>query len=147
VDRNVKEIQGYLGFISKHNEHISPVVPDGIMGEETKDSVKEFQAEYDLPVSGEVNPKTWDRIVEVYKDFKGEDENSLKMFKRGIITGENKKLLETMLVHITGKFSSLPENPELAIKKIQKVSGLPESGKVDVKTWNRILTLYNISCH
>jgi peptidoglycan hydrolase-like protein with peptidoglycan-binding domain len=145
MNKDVKEIQGYLAFISKHNENISPVVPDGIMGEETKISVKEFQAEYDLPVSGEVNPKTWDRIVEVYKEFKGEKEKSLKMFKKGSITEENQKLLETMLLHITDKFTSLPENPEQAVKKIQKVSGLPESGKVDVKTWNRILALYNIN--
>jgi peptidoglycan hydrolase-like protein with peptidoglycan-binding domain len=147
MDNNVKEIQTYLAFIADFVNNIPQLVPDGIMGETTKTAVRMFQKDYFLPETGEVTPVTWNKIVEVYAFYKSEEPSMLCPFKNGELQKKSIPVLNHMLEHISRKFDNIPAEPLEAIRKIQKLSGIPESDRVDCQTWNRIHSLYNITLH
>ena len=62
---DIRYIQRLLRDISFFDEDIVTVIPDGIYGETTKDSVKSFQRKHNLYETGTVDNDTWDKIVEV----------------------------------------------------------------------------------
>lgn len=63
---NVLRIQQQLNAISNTNSEITPPVPDGIFGEETKTAVEQFQRYYGLEPDGIVGRQTWGAIQQVY---------------------------------------------------------------------------------
>lgn len=62
----ITEMQKYLRFISSRINEISNVVPDGIFGETTEESVKSFQKYFGLTENGIIDYQTWELIVFVY---------------------------------------------------------------------------------
>lgn len=68
VGMPIRTLQTMLRSISRLNENIPAVVPDGIYGNDTVRSVTAFQRQFGLPVTGVVNQGTWNRIVEIYDD-------------------------------------------------------------------------------
>lgn len=64
--KDVKTIQNQLNAISKNYPAIPKVKEDGVFGEDTAISVKEFQKIFGLPQSGVVDFKTWYEISRVY---------------------------------------------------------------------------------
>lgn len=65
--RPIYNLQSFLRTISRQNEKVYPVIPDGIFGEDTKRSVESFQSAHGMEVTGEVNSETWEKIVNEYK--------------------------------------------------------------------------------
>jgi hypothetical protein len=63
---NVRTIQNQLNAISKGYPAIPRVKEDGIYGDDTANSVREFQRIFGLPQSGIVDFKTWYEISRVY---------------------------------------------------------------------------------
>jgi len=68
VGMPIRTLQTMLQAISRLNENIPSVVPDGIYGNDTVRTVTAFQRQFGLPVTGVVNQGTWNRIVEIYDD-------------------------------------------------------------------------------
>ena len=68
VGMPIRTLQTMLRAISRLNENIPSVVPDGIYGNDTVRTVTAFQRQFGLPVTGVVNQGTWNRIVEIYDD-------------------------------------------------------------------------------
>ena len=66
----VRELQLMLRYISRYNEAIPPLNPDGIFGELTEKAVIAFQRSENLPVTGEVDLRTWNEIIRVYNDLR-----------------------------------------------------------------------------
>ena len=64
----VQALQEYLNVISLQYTSIPPVVPTGEFGPRTTDSVKAYQTEFGLPVTGVVGRVDWNSIVNTYKD-------------------------------------------------------------------------------
>jgi len=64
---HIRELQQYLYNISLMIKSIPTVIPDGFFGEKTEKAVIAFQQEYGLPVTGEVDKKTWDTVIVIYK--------------------------------------------------------------------------------
>ena len=56
---SVMGLQEMLRTISFWLEDIPSVIPDGIFGPKTKDSVTAFQTVYGLKPTGEVDSQTW----------------------------------------------------------------------------------------
>lgn len=66
----VKAMQSYLRYISRYITEISDVIPDGIYGEVTRDSVSSFQEYFGLPKTGIIDYPTWEMIVFVYQQMR-----------------------------------------------------------------------------
>ncbi len=63
----VQNLQGYLNTISL-NYNVPTVIPSGYFGEETRKSVVSYQKSFLLEETGAVDKKTWDSIINTYKD-------------------------------------------------------------------------------
>ena len=151
-------LQRYLRQLSRFDADIPSVDEDGIFGEETRASLEAFQRKYGLPITGVADAETWARLFNEYlasveertrpdpvfifprqpADFlvgRG-DENIyvavIQLLLRDIITlyGEDAERLP-----IDGIFG---EDTERAVRDFQRIHRLPEDGRVDRVTWNRM---------
>ena len=66
IGKPIRSLQTMLRVIAAADEAIPQVVPDGIYGVNTTAAVREFQRQYDLPVTGQTDNATWNQIVAVF---------------------------------------------------------------------------------
>ena len=71
----VRHLQYMLSMLSEFIPQIPPVTTDGIYGPKTTDAVRAAQRWFDLPVTGNVDEKTWD---EIYDQFSGIENYALR---------------------------------------------------------------------
>ena len=152
-------LQRYLRQLSRFDPAIPTVDEDGIFGEETRRSLSAFQQKYGLPVTGTADPETWARLFSEYLASVEErtrpdpvyifprnpadysvgpgDENIyvavIQLLLRDIITlyGQDASLLP-----LDGIFGEITEQ---AVRDFQRIQRLPEDGRVDRITWNRLV--------
>lgn len=62
----VRQMQEQLNAIAAVYTAIPSLVPDGIFGENTQRSVREFQSVFGLPVTGVVDYRTWYKISQIF---------------------------------------------------------------------------------
>ncbi|MCI8514995.1 MAG: peptidoglycan-binding protein [Lachnospiraceae bacterium] len=62
----VRQMQEQLNAIASVYTAIPTLVPDGIFGERTQGSVREFQSVFGLPVTGVVDYRTWYKISQIF---------------------------------------------------------------------------------
>lgn len=60
--RAIHELQQALRDISKTDDAVLSLIPDGIFGEETESSVKSFQRKFGLSETGTVDFELWEKI-------------------------------------------------------------------------------------
>lgn len=151
---HIQELQRYLHDISYYDPNIPRIIPDGIYGNETADAVRAFQRQYGLSDNGETNPATWERIVEVYREFVETLAQSLDVFPRdvGKIIGEGDDglpvlVIQSILLTLSSEYPDIPPvtitgvyNAETmrAVREFQKIAGLPQTGDVNRVTWNML---------
>ena len=159
--QNIAELQAYLKGIAYTNPNIPMVDIDGIFGEETRNSVRAFQREYGLPVTGSVDLRTWEEIIYRYDILTkySTAPQSINAFPKTadfvIILGDEGylvQLIQLMLstlghifanmdeIEITGKFSKSTEN---SVAGFQQMSGLDITGEVDRSTWDELVKVLN----
>lgn len=150
-------LQTYLRAISFADSRIEKVPIDGIFDSDTEKAVASFQRTRGLPPTGVVDKSTWDAIYNEFKKITEETDRTQKYnffplypesYEAEI--GEESafiSLVQILLkelsviydsfenVEVTGIFD---ETTEKAIKDFQKASGLPETGKINLITWNRL---------
>lgn len=154
----IYNLQRYLRQLSRFDPDIPSVDEDGIFGEETRVSLEAFQRKYGLPVTGAADAETWARLFNEYLRSVEErtrpdpvfifprhpsdysvglgDENIyvavIQLLLREIITlyGEDAERLP-----LNGRFD---ETTERAVRDFQRIQRLPEDGRVDRITWNRL---------
>lgn len=154
----VRSLQTFLRTIS-YSRDIPTVVPDGIFGSQTKSSVEGFQQLYGLPVTGEADFDTWNKIIEIFDEVTEETQppQRLLIFPEEayvidigsedeylyVIQGAMKVISDNVenvpSINITGVHDS--QSVE-ATKSIQKIAGIDESGIIDKKTVNAITDVY-----
>lgn len=154
---NIKEIQEYLYAISFYNDNILRVIPDGIYNRETILAVKGFQKEYDLNTSGEVNRATWEKIVEVYRNYVDSPAESIDIFPYNSFTlkkgqeGSMVSIMQSMLRDISTTYKNIPmpivngifdNNTVSSVKAMQTKARLNPTGIVNKLTWNIIVKTY-----
>lgn len=158
----VRNLQTYLRQLAYHDPRI-PLVPlDGIYAETTQAAVEAFQRIHHLPVTGITDRPTWDLLFAEYQRSLDEHNppEAITPFPRvppgyEIIQGEESDLvgiLHAMLRTLTqyyDEFGPLPDGQiytnatERAVRDFQSRHALPQSGRVDIHTWNRLAREYN----
>ena len=154
----IYNLQRYLRQLSRFDPAIPSVDEDGIFGEETRLSLEAFQRKYGLPISGTADAETWLRLFEAYlasveertrpeavfifprspADYSvGRGDKNIyvavvQLLLREIITLYG---LDTELLPLDGVFG---EKTEQAVRDFQRIQRLPEDGRVDRVTWNRL---------
>jgi len=157
---SVKNLQSFLRDISQHNSEITSVVPDGIFGVQTENSLKSFQRAYGIEPTGRADYETWTKVIEVHELLTSREVlpdaiSALPRYVLPLISGAEGPyvyLLQGILtvlsginrgfnaVDITGIFD---EKTVDAIKNIQSISGIYPSGNVDKETWNALSGVYS----
>ena len=158
----VRELQYLLLFISAFNDQIPPIVIDGIYGENTANAVRAFQTFYGLPVTGEVDFDTWQRI---YDDYIG----ILATLPEGYFSpvtepyggiplrpgseGPDVSRIQDYLNYISDTYTEIPKvtvdgifGPETqaAVLAYQSLFGLEPNSIVAAATYNSIADTYRV---
>jgi len=160
IGQPVRSLQTFLREISRFY-NIPPVIPDGIYGTQTRDSVLAFQQTFLLNATGEVDNDTWDKIVEVYTYLIAaiSEPKCVKIYPSAdfIIDrndeSEHLHVIQSMVYVISTKFDNIT-SPEItgkhdeksvqAIKDIQIISNLEPTGVIDRFVFDMIADMYEI---
>ena len=154
----VRSLQTFLRKIS-YSRDIPPVVPDGIFGGSTTEAVRAFQGLYNLPVTGDVDFDTWNKIVEVWDEVSRETappkrlvifpeeayiieagtEDEYLFVIQGALKGISNNVLNVPGLEVTGVHDS--QSVE-AVKEVQKIAGMEQTGIIDKETINAINDIY-----
>jgi peptidoglycan hydrolase-like protein with peptidoglycan-binding domain len=68
--QDVLQMQFLMNIIAAFHPSIPFVIKDGTFGESDRRAVLEFQRTFDLPVTGNVGPLTWNRLYSVYRGIR-----------------------------------------------------------------------------
>ena len=159
VNKPVRNLQRALRRLSYKYDTIPVVVPDGTYGAQTTEAVRQFQKLFDLPQTGETTAAVWDKIMEEYEKVLAEfteakglmvfpspsftikvgDENEIIPVVLSVMTGIATRYSNFNIVEVASVFT---EDGAAAVKQIQKVSGLPETGIVNKATWDMISAIF-----
>lgn len=159
MEEEIRQIQMMLREISFFDERIERIIPDGIYGEQTANSVRSFQRNNNLYETGVVDNDTWDRIVEVYdKTIEDNKRNVLvQVIDEGAIpitVGDSSVslyVIQAMIlalseyfdnieaIKVTGIFDA-PTQSE--VERIQIISGITPNAQIDRTFINALAELY-----
>ena len=160
----VRAFQIRLNRISDNYPAIPKIaLPDGVFSFDTEEAVKKFQEIFSLTPDGIVGKATWYRSQFIYNavrrlnelDSEGislsevtdQYDDSLRPGSRGVEVANVQYLLEYLStfydtippVTIDGIYGPATEN---AIRAAQQTFGLPETGILDLDTWETIYRTY-----
>ena len=65
----VNKMQGYLNLMQERNFITTRNLQDGVFGIRTEQAVREWQSYAGLPVTGQIDVKTWDTIVDKLREL------------------------------------------------------------------------------
>lgn len=154
----VRSLQTFLRKIS-YSRDIPIVVPDGIFGSQTRKSLEGFQALYGIPVTGEADIDTWNKVIEIYDEVVAEEAPPQRLLifpeEAYIIDLDNEDaylyVIQSALKVISDNVENVPapnmngkhdkESVE-SVKSIQRIAGMDESGVIDKNTINAITDIY-----
>ena len=158
----IRYIQRYLRQLAFFDENMPQVPVDGFFDSDTEHAVAYFQEKNGIPVTGIVDRPTWDALYAAYllsvaTNAKPESvdvfyrrpvPNALRLGDIGFAVTAVQYMLNEILtfygdrqdVATDGLFG---EGTLDAVREFQKYASLPETGEVDLETWNRITQTYN----
>ncbi len=161
-DTAVRNLQRYLRRLSLEHPSILLVPIDGIFASRTQEALEEFQRMYQLPVTGTADKITWDLLFQEYERLQAEHDQRVfpdffpKTPPRYETTPEETgffiELLQWMLLELTTAYDTLSppdrsgrmdEATSRSVAEFQKIHGLPQTGQVNRRTWNRLSEEYN----
>lgn len=157
----IKELQQSLRDIAKVDSDIISVIPDGIFGEETEDSVKSFQRKHGFTDTGVVDFALWSKIAEERKKALFELSEPVQVIKISredlpLVLGQESAqihMLNMMLNELSARhdnFSNVghgnvfTNETEAQVKNWQAVIAHDITGEVDKQTWNTLALYYLI---
>ena len=158
----IREAQTIIVRLSNFTDELHRIAIDGIYGEQTESQVRAFQNYIGVPETGVLDRDTFAQLVKSDHaiDLIVSESNTISPFGRRLAgkevsPGDSFDLVEMiqLMLKTIGLTYDLPEqlkvtghydeNTEAAIKNFQKINNLPESGSVDMITWNRLARSYN----
>lgn len=162
IEQPIRSLQTMLRVIAENDRRIPTVVPDGIYGPTTMNSVTAFQRMYELPITGITDQNTWEKIVEVYENALiqiGPAEVIEIIMEPGEIfrIGDSNAyiyLLQSILIQISKDNPSisppyhngvLDNTTSEALAAFQLLAGLPPTGELDKITWKYLAKQFTLS--
>lgn len=164
IEQPVRSLQTMLRVIELDGGKQNALIPDGIFSENTVKSVSAFQRENGLPVTGIADNDTWDLIYAQYDDalIRIEEAEPIEIILdpgeilREGNTGPYIYLLQSMLIFLSDIHSTIrpPEHTGVydrdtasAVRDLQRLALLPETGQTDRKTWKNIARQFSLNAH
>ena len=164
IEQPIRSLQTMLRVIAEDDNRLPTVVPDGIYGPTTMNSVTAFQRTYGLPITGITDQTTWEKIVERYEDTLiriGPAESIEIIMEPGEVfrIGDSNAyilLLQSILVQLS------KDNPTIippyhngvldnatseALAAFQLLAGLPPTGELDKRTWKYLAKQFTLSAN
>ena len=157
----VRNLQHYLRRLSFDDPAIPRVPVDGLFDTATENAVRAFQEIYGLPSTGRADRRTWDRIYDEFlRTQRASDRtpitNFFPLYPEGYELSRGERSLTVSLLQllfqelsvvydiltfaeVTGVFDEITEQN---VRRFQTASLLPDTGRVNLETWNRILRDY-----
>lgn len=158
----VSNLQRYLRTLYYFDDSLSPTPVDGVFDRATEEAVRHFQQNEGLPVTGQVDQDTWERLFARYEKEKAFRRAPARMahFPRvphdyRVTIGEEQflvRVIQHALQEIALDFefpAAVPQSGKYdedtanAVRVLQRVSGLPEDGEVNRATWEELVRYYN----
>jgi peptidoglycan hydrolase-like protein with peptidoglycan-binding domain len=154
----IMNLQRYLRQLSYSDTRIPPVPVDGVFGNTTRRALSLFQNLYRLPVTGTADQATWNALFRAYQEDVEKHslpapvpffpryplEYSAGLGDEGMLITVIQLLLRELLLTYGLDVANMAINgtfdpaTEVAVKQFQRLHRLPESGRVDKVTWNRM---------
>lgn len=164
VGQPVRSLQTMLRTIAEYNGSVPTVIPDGIYGKTTRDSVTTFQRNNGLPATGITDQKTWEQIVAQYEDAliyidKAYPIEIIMDPNRIYILGDrspNLFLAQSILDYLSGvhepiskpsRDGMLDDKTAASILSFQALNDLPPTGNLDRKTWQYLSKQYTLNAN
>lgn len=155
----VQSLQHMLNHLARTTDGLLRLAETGIFDEATLEAVMIFQRDFGLPVTGIVDQLTWDAITDAYylTLFHVGAPPLLHVFPGGTNTvselerAAEVRIIQAMLTELASLFTNfeqpLPDGINSGattrnLKRIQSLSGLPDSGILDRATWAILAALY-----
>ena len=158
---SIESLQMMLRNISGNYNEIPGVIPDGIFGTDTLEAVQAFQQRFGLEADGIVDFETWNKIVEISNQVDDANDNGRLLLAYNennddILPGQTAlelyviqammKALAAVIdsfddIEITGTHDVTSVN---AVKKIQLVVGMDDSGVITVEFYDSLTHLYEV---
>ncbi len=160
----IRSLQTMLRVIAQDDNQYPSVVPDGIYGSRTMQTVSAFQRLQGLPVTGVTDQATWESVYEVYRSalVRVNPAQSIEIIMdpgQVYHYGDSSPyiyLLQAMLTHLSNVYPTIPlpgtsgflDNATCAsLTAFQALSGLPETGELDKVTWKHVSLQFTLSAH
>ena len=164
VGQPVRSLQTMLRVIAEDDPRLPTVVPDGVYGPTTMQSIAAFQRLYGLPITGVTDQTTWDRIVAVYEPalirigpaehieiimepgqvFTLGESNAYIYLLQGILT---QLANENPTITMPSNNGVLDDPTSQALAAFQLLAGLPPTGEMDKITWKYLVKQFTLSAN
>ncbi|MBE6923875.1 MAG: hypothetical protein E7466_01375 [Ruminococcaceae bacterium] len=161
IGQPVRSLQTMLRVIAQNDTNQPSLVPDGIYGNQTIGAVSAFQRNHGLPATGVTDQATWEAIVAEYEPALViaapaqplEIVLDSESLRRGS-DDPNIYLAQAVLTVISEAYSSvtppgfsgiLDEATAISLLSFQEMSGLPQSGALDKRTWQHLALQYPLA--
>ena len=162
IEQPIRSLQTMLRVIAEDDPRIPTVVPDGIYGPTTMNSVTAFQRIYALPITGITDQITWDKIVEIYEPalVRVDQAEPIEIIMdpgEVFRIGDSNAyiyLLQSILVQLAKDNPTISppihngvlDNPTSeALAAFQLLAGLPPTGELDKITWKFLAKQFSLS--
>lgn len=164
ISEDIKTAQLQLNRIASNYPAIHKIPePNGFFGPETTEAVKTFQDIFNLAATGTIDKSTWYKIAYIYvsvKKLAELDSEGISLseiplqHQYDLKTGDEDNIVKSLqyyLAVIGAYYESVPpvsitgyfgEQTEKSVKAFQSLFGLPETGIVDLETWNDLYRAY-----
>ena len=158
----IKNLQKYLRRLAASPDRANTIPIDGIFEDSTKDALIEFQIRMGLPATGVADKRTWDILYKEYLDTTRDDRETQGLYffpslpvGYTVALGDTLtlvRIIQLLLLELRASYDIFEDIAESgtfdaatsdAIRDFQRINGLPETGEVDLRTWNRIVREYS----
>lgn len=151
------QAQWWLRLLARQEgRHPLPSV-DGIYTENTAETVRQFQASHDLPVTGTIDFATWTALENAAESVCTCGGLPDPLYVNCPQTSQGAQggylyIVQAMLNSLSPHYGNLPvvaytgeydQSTQELVSCIQRAAGLPCSGDLDRLTWNAMAALYN----
>ena len=157
----IESLQMMLRNIATEYDDVATVVPDGIFGAQTLESVQSFQQKFGIIPTGVVDFDTWNKIVEVSDNvtkinspgrlFLGFNESN-----NDILPGQTALelyVIQAMMKAVSYKILGMPDvditgthdmQSVSAVRKLQNSMGIDDDGIITLEFYNNLTHLYEV---